>query len=317
MEFEVLEELYHKICENHTQRLYDLYNSNFNTHNNSKVNSKKISIEFDSQEINNAFACSNKYDTIVIYKGLLKKLHKCTQQLIEFEGQFQTYDEKATISVFLFSVSIHFIICHEFAHLYCGHCDLLNEINNKNVQLRLNLDSDIGITPLDFQTMEMNADAMAVCRTINYVLFEPYHDKSIVELIHNKNIEIDLLLKAINIIFFVLRDFMPPVSDEYFETRKHHPTFLRQIMNLQTLKKYLKIEYNKSISDEIINQQFAVDEKSLCKLFYIPLNIEHYRNNLNQVFIEHEQKLRANWNLIYHKLTPFSRVELPPPFLII
>lgn len=314
MKFEILEELYYQICREHTQRLYELYNSKFNNYNNSKPNSKKISIEFDSQEIANALSYSDELDTIVIYKGLLKQLHKCTQRMLEFEENFQTFEEKATISVFLLSLSIHFIICHEFAHLYCGHCDLLNKISNKKVHFHFKFDHDIGITPLDFQTLEMNADAIAMCRTIDYVMFKPYHSKLIIELIYNKNIEIDLLLKAMNINFFVLRDCMPPIYDECFETRRHHPNFLRQIMNMQTLKKYLQLKYNKPISDEMIDQHFSLDEKTLCELFYIPLNIEHYKNNLNQVYIEYEQKLRTNWNLMYCKLAPFSRVDLPPPF---
>ena len=313
MEFEAFENLYQHICQNHVERLYDLYNSEINTYN-TKSNSKKIIIKFDPREINNASACSDASDIIIIYKGLLKNLHKATQLFIEREYQLLTDDEKATISFFVFSISTHFIICHEFAHLYCGHSDLLNKINNKNVFLRLDFDSDIGITPLDHQALEMNADAVAACRTTDYVLFEPYHHRSIIESIHNKNMAVDLLLKAMNITFFVLRSFMPPISDIYFETRSHHPALLRQIMNNQTLIKYLQTEYGKSISEKNIDEHFASDEKTLCELFYVPLNAEHYKNNLSQVILEHEQKLRTHWNSLYNKLAPFSRSELPPIF---
>lgn len=313
MDFETLEKLYQQICLNHVDRLFNLYNSDANPAN-TKPNTKRIQIEFNPQDINNAQAESKEIDTIIIYRGLLKRLHTATQRLIEHRYSSLNVEERQIIAVFIFSVATHFVISHEFAHLYCGHCDFLNVINNKNIPLNFSVSSKIGINYLDYQTLEMNADALAMCRTIDFVLYKPYHNKAVIKLIHDKCISIDLLLCAMNITFFVLRNFMPPIFDVHFADQKHHPAFLRQIMNSQTFKKYLEEEHNIKISETTIDEHFASDEKLLCELFYIPPIADHYKNNLNEVFIEHEQKLRTNWNRIYDRLTPFSRTLLPPKF---
>lgn len=313
MEFEILEKLYQQICHNHVDRLFNLYNSDANP-TNTKPNMKGIKLEFNQQDINNAHAESKEVDIIVIYRGLLKRLHTAIQRLTEDQYSFLNVEKRQIIAVFIFSVASHFVVSHEFAHLYCGHCDFLNKINNKNIPLNLSVSSKIEINYLDYQTLEMNADALAMCRTIDFVLYKPYHSKVIIELIHDKGIAIDLLLCAMNITFFVLRNFMPPIFDIHFEDQKHHPAFLRQIMTFQTLKKHLEEEYKIAISEATIDTHFASDEKLLCELFYIPPIADHYKNNLNGVHIEHEQKLRTNWNYICDRLTPFSRVLLPPKF---
>lgn len=308
MDFELLESLYHVICENHAQILYDKYNSNLNKFND-KPHSKKLSVVFEPQDINNAYAISNEEDKIIIHRGLLKNIHKCIEKFMGLSNE-RINEENELKSVFLFSISMHYIISHEFAHLYCGHCDMLNKINNKVVTLNFSSYDNFGITPLEYQTLEMNADAFAMCRTVDFVLNTTYHSETVVELIHKKDKSLRMLVNSINIAFFVMRNFMPPIFNEHFQKSTHHPVFLRQYMNLQTLKKYLMFEYNTIVEEGFIETSLVEDEKKLCELFFVPLIIDHYKMNLNEILIEHEQNLRECWMDFRCKLEQYSRTEV-------
>lgn len=309
MEYKTLESLYHTICNGHAQRLFALYNSAHNPYNQSP-NSKKLDLVFSPDETVNACANSSTADTITLHAGLLMKTHECIYTLIANDESISNEDEKALISTFLFSISSHFVIAHEFGHIYLGHCDLPNLKTSTNISLHIAYDSRLGITPLDFQTLEMNADSLAMCRTVDYVLFRPYHHIGILSLIHDQNRALELLIRAINITFFVLRHMMPPMADPYYQYKKHHPIFLRQIMNLSTLLKYINYVHGYDISFNYIISVFASDEAKLCDLYYIPLVADHYMNDLTPLMLDYEQSLRNNWNNIRDKLLPYARSPL-------
>lgn len=310
MNFDLLEKLYHQICKNHVQRLYEEYNSDINKYNKTPY-IKEIIIQFNPENTNNASAKSDEKDIIILYKGLLKKLHDCASKIVESEFKYRDDNEKITITVFLVSTSLNFIISHEFAHIYYGHCDMLNKINKSKIELMFTYDNSIGLSPLDFQTLEMNADAVAVCRTVDFVLFKPYHTKNIQELFYNNGREKDLLLRALNITFFTLREFMPPIYRENYRELKHHPELLRQFMNYNTLEKYAIMEHNYLITSEEIDAKFAEDEAKLSELYFIPKNLEHYKRNLNKEMILHEKKMRENLRHMNARLRPSARAELP------
>lgn len=309
MDYTELEKLYHTICQGHTQRLFELYNSAYNPYN-SAPNTKKLNLVISPDSSVNASADSSTVDTITLNIGLLKKTHECICAFIDNDNSISGDLDKALISTFLFSVSIHFIIAHEFGHIYLGHCCLTNRNPSKYTRLHMAYDSSAGISPLDFQTLEMNADSLAICRTVDYTLFRPYHHADILSLIHDQNRALNLLVHAINITFFVLRYMMPPIADADFQSRKHHPIFLRQVMNLNTLLKYINSECGYNITFNYLYHQLIDDEAKLCNLFYIPLVADHYMNNLSPIMLNHEQQLRQNWNTIREKLKPYARSPL-------
>lgn len=314
MDYTTLEPLYHTICRGHAQRLFDLYNSVHNPYNKSP-NSKKLDLVFSPAETVNASSNSSNVDTITLHTGLLKKTHECIYTLIKNDNSISNEQDKALIGTFLFSISCHFIIAHEFGHIYLGHCDLPNPNISKSVSLHIAYDSRLGISPLDFQTLEMNADSLAMCRTFDYTLFRPYHHIGILNLVHDQNRAFELLIHAINITFFVLRYMMPPIADPSFESKKHHPIFLRQVMNLHTLLKYINSEYGYSVSFDFLYDHLISDEAKLCDLYFIPLVADHYMNNLSPLMLNHEQQLRTNWNNIRDKLIPYARSPLNDIFI--
>lgn len=308
MDYTELEELYYNICQGHAQRLFDLYNSAYNPYNPSS-NTKKLDLVISPDRSVNASADSSTTDTITLHIGLLKKAHECICAFLDNNDSISSDLDKALISTFLFSVSIHFIIAHEFGHIYLGHCCLTNDNTSKG-RLHMAYDSSIGISPLDFQTLEMNADSLAICRTVDFTLFRPYHHAGILSLIHDQNRALDLLVHAINITFFVLRYMMPPISDPSFQFRHHHPIFLRQVMNLNTLQKYINSEHGYNVTFDYLYHQLIDDEAKLCDMYYIPLVADHYMNNLSPIMLNHEQHLRQNWNAIRDKLKPYARSPL-------
>ena len=311
MKFEILEDLYKSICQSHIERLYVLYNSNANLKRKTMLHNGKIELLFaDSDQINAQSSVDNG-DKIIIHKGLLSKTHECIERMIMSDKIYPSSDQQEIISVFIFSIILHYIIAHEFAHLYNGHCEMLKQINNgNNVCLQFAYDSKINITPLDFQTLEMDADALAMCRTIDYVFFDAYHSPHIINLVDTLSSRVGILLKSLNIMFFILRHFLPPIFDINFAIRTHHPNFLRQVMNYNTLEKYLREEHKKDLSSDYIDEKFATDEKSLCELYYIPLVADHYLINLNSEMLKHEQALRSNWIVLREKLSKYSRTQL-------
>ena len=117
MDYTELERLYHTICHGHAQRLFDLYNSAYNPYN-PAPDTKKLDLVISPDRTVNASANSSTVDTITLHTGLLKKTHECIYAFLDNDGSISSDLDKALISTFLFSVSTHFIIAHEFGHIY-------------------------------------------------------------------------------------------------------------------------------------------------------------------------------------------------------
>lgn len=310
MNCELLEELYQQICSNHVTLLCQSYSSQRKC--SLKAESiRKLNLQFEENPQINAYAKKTDKDIIFITTGLLKTVHTATQKMLEYDTLFVDYEENQIVSVFVASCILHYIISHEFAHLFCGHFDYLATSQTSVPLLLFAYQENSGLTPLDYQTLEMNADAFAMAHMVSFATFEPYHTESVLELLHKKNYILRYLAKAINIMFFVLRNLLPPIYNSNYEYHSHPPDFLRQIMNIQTVEKLLKTQYNTDVPESWFIKTFVEDERNLCDLYFIEYNPEHFKENLNLKFLDHEQRLRKNWNIIKEKLEPFTWMELP------
>lgn len=307
IKFDELLPLYKKVCLEHTESLYYTYNSELNP-NNYMTNQRKIKLYFEDNGEINAYAFVDKDDNISIELELLRNIHECISEFINNSTSSHDEDEKNIIGMYLFYIASKFLISHEFFHLYGGHCDLLNALSTRTIKLGIEYSDAYGLSPLDYQTMEMNADCGAICRTVDTMLFRHFYHDVVLSLIHDKENAIEYALFALDIIFFVLRDKKLPIYDIIYQEREHHPLLMRQIMNQNTFMKYIHIEHGVKLTNDYLTQSFVKSELILNNLEGSHFSgVESYVKNLNDEHISHEKKLRNNVNAINNKLSSYIR----------
>lgn len=187
-----------------TQEHYDYfenYTLNFVENLNRKLGyNKKFEFLYeDSININGNSFSNDVYDKIIISRGIINKCYAfffnfltCFPDLKNFDKENQNlgikykfsekeglveYDEDMHIPLdskqvecadLISEIAVKFCVFHELGHIYNGHLGYLNESEKINNQL-----SDLQIL-----TLEMDAEAFAIARIIDEILFEEKYYKS-------------------------------------------------------------------------------------------------------------------------------------------
>lgn len=307
IEFDDLLPMYKKICFEHVETLFYTYNSIYNPNNHQK-NKRKIELLFEDNNVVNAYAYIDAKDNIKMELEMLREIHACIYKFISNSNSRYSDIENNLVAMYFFFIASKFLISHEFFHLYSGHCDLLNYKSKKIVKLNAEYSDDYAISYLDYQTLEMNADCGAMCRTVDTILNRSFYHDQVWSLIHERENAIEYALLAINMLFFILRGKKKPIYNSNYKDMTHHPLLMRQIMNHNTFKKYIFTEYNIVISDIFLRESFATSE-----LIFNTMegNIfegnEAYKKNLDEEQILYEERLRNNWTVIKEELSPYTR----------
>ncbi|MGQ9006136.1 hypothetical protein [Bacillus sp. FSL R5-0523] len=298
--------------------------------------------------------CEKYTDNILIYKGVidnffdyfysftkmqsksfLEKLHfnyedetEVSYELLKFvdNGKANIFDSKIIdikLAGLLTIFVSRFIITHELGHLLNGHCEFLYSKDKKNIQYISMFEKDKNqttktISPLDFRTLEMDADAFAAtdnCRNL-ILLYELFEEK----------VDSDLNIKPIDLFYwwsFAIRsNFLITqriLNDEEYKVDKTHlPSVARWILILGSMLNIIesdtyKINYRVGDSKEKLLQSFVngfvYAEKCYNEIFYTNYNcIEETINS--EDYVHYASATQRNWENLRSELDIFSRLPL-------
>ena len=307
-----LEQLYEKVGQFYLDFLYASYNQSGNEYN--KEKNRKIKMKYADDMSIDAWSAYNKKengDMITIARGLPEAFYRYAKYLVgDTEHSTQTQE---FLAFHIFMTSLRFVIGHEFHHLYAGHCEYLYQKESDCKRLGVAYDAATRLPMTDFQTLEMNADCGATCRLVDITVSpkysEPFMPEQVAKVLDAEpNGRIKYLIHAIDIIFFAFRYLEHMIVNPYYDEESHPPTLLRQMMNLSTIQKYLKVIYCQDISWDFINNCMTDDEIKLVRLDNLVPNLLYYKYSLNADIIKHESILRNNWLIMKDVLAPFSRI---------
>ncbi|MEK5024366.1 hypothetical protein [Paenibacillus sp. FSL M7-1046] len=194
-------------------------------------------------------------------------------------------------------IPIKFILYHEIGHVIHGHIKLLENRKSNNE----------AISTLDQKSLEYDADAFALSR-----IYDEYNGviKNSIDNCNNseefkKGFELMLLvlifekvILGIVIAFFIIRK---PDDFNKFDTKKHPPTFYREVLAIESLKSLLASKIN-------VQKIFADCELTLTK--YVG-----YDDSIMQKFVAdildnivHVDDIIKNWNeRVKYEVKKYSR----------
>src|SRR5690625_2844260 len=241
-------------------------------------------------------------------------------------GKYNFFDSKIIdikIASLLTTFVSRFIITHELGHIFNGHCEFINSKNKSDVKYIPMFEEDNNqtlqsISPLDFRTLEMDADAFAT--TDNFrnliLLYEGFEEK----------VDRDLNIKPIKLFYwwsFAIRsNFLITqkiTNDEKYSVDKSHlPSTARWILILGSILNIIdseiyKIDYrpgdNKKKLLQSITDGFVYAETCYNGIFDTNYNcIDETINNEN--YKHYTLETKRNWEILYTELKEFSKLPL-------
>lgn len=144
---------------------------------------------------------------------------------------------KNNIAEYLAKFAIEIIIAHEIGHLYNGHTEyyftlqqeLKSDISEKHREQCL----------LDLRTLEYDADAYAVNRVLEEVIYLIDSQDKILNLLGSEKAVLDLLMYAIHGLWFLMRIEKNETIDQNVKLDHPHP-IIREICMISALKQHFK-----------------------------------------------------------------------------
>jgi|SRR5690625_481361 len=346
-------ELYSDIY-NRAQNIYEQYQDLIMKK--SKKNTPNYSLEFS---INNYSSLGgkawskNNLDNIEINRGvidnffdyfyefakiqtddLLEKLH--IEDVEDSSYEFLKFDKNGNPNLFdsktleyklagLLTIFVsRFIITHELGHLLNGHCEYLNSKEQGEEQY-IPMFEEVGsknerkVPPLDYRTLEMDADAFAATESCKY-LFQMYEEFE-TQVDKGLNIEpIDLFYWwsfSIRSNFLITQRILN--DEEYSLDKEHLPSVARWVLVLDSTTRIIEEELysinykfgdNKEKILKYIAKGFLFAEKQYNERFYTNYNsVEEIENN-NTDFINYVTATQKKWDNFRNELGKFSRLPL-------
>lgn len=226
--------------------------------------------------------------------------------------------EAATLSSLF---AIRFILFHELAHHLNGHVFYVKEKTNKFELFTTNNNARLeGLSALDYQTIEMDADSFAIINSISniygiYVDFEK--NSKLKKMITNRYELFSLWAFSIHCLFLLFEDHHKNVD---ITKDKHLPAKYRQSLNLSAAMKLLNNMKLKEV-DSLHKQNFLKQVNE--HINYGIVHSEHCYNNSfntnhnfvmdllkNPNLLIHSQHVLDNWDNLRPKLERYARTEL-------
>ncbi|CAH1056679.1 hypothetical protein [Paenibacillus pseudetheri] len=236
-----------------------------------------------------------------------------------FDSKVIDYKLAGLLTIFV----SRFIITHELGHLLNGHCEFINSKDNNSLNYISMFEEDNrkvikNVSPLDFRTLEMDADAFAATDNIRNLLliYDNFEEK----------VDKDLNIKPIELFYwwsFAIRsNFLITQrilnDEEYKLDKKHLPSEARWVLILGSVTSFINENLN------IINYRAGDNKENLLKAlvagFKFAENCYSERtytkyNSLEETIKSTDYKHYAsatleNWEKLRDKLTKFSRLPL-------
>lgn len=216
-----------------------------------------------------------------------------------------------------------FIVSHELGHILNGHCKFLNSKRENSIQYipmfsEDNNSTDNILSPLDFRTLEMDADAFAATDSIkNLIMLYWKFDENVNKDINIKPSELFYWWSfAIRSNFLITQKILN--EEKYKPSKKHLPSVARWMLILSSSldlidKQVDTINFKdgddkQKILQEIIDG-YLYAEKCYNERFSTFFNC-YEETKENKDFHTFVNETQQNWEIIREELDEFSRLIL-------
>lgn len=344
------ENSYFKFYETSLKDFYDKYTKY-------SVSSKECELRFyyeNSNEINGSaqYDFDNQCDLLSINVGTLGELYKvfivymCNPNVLKHIGDsgkeekidtrditYQFNEEerrlyfscepccdtrrKAALQLYMYAV--RFIIEHELGHVFDGHTMY---INDKDAKFKFTLVGDQksdNVTALDINTLEMDADAVAISCVADGMIdmYERYEEINFIKgIIDNRNEIFKLFGFSLTTLFLILETEWRKSNNEWNE-ETGLPPITRLFVNLEAGSRYIKEYLHNNNMDECAEEFIkliysgAIEaEREYNNIFNTNYNILSDCNNTYKEVLEYYISLGNKWEEIRLELNRFSRKQL-------
>lgn len=283
----------------------------------------------NSDEINAVALIDQDHYYIGIYFGLIDCIMNTITHLIPREDKIFTNSRDRHYMALLI---LSFVVEHEFAHISNGHVKYHNSLTSLNGLPEIDRSTVEGLTPLDFQTFEMDADSCAMTRTImwaiNIVGVLPLfiRKKSFGSLLIDYESAVRNSFFACSVLFRIFADLQGESNS--IDKLTHPPARIRQIYTSGVVEVMFGLKgkpiegLGKIMTHEQALKciQAAFDDVELrFTEFILDTDTTLQFKVADKYFGEnkHYSKIRQNWDYrLREKLQPFAYCPLPEnPFL--
>ena len=275
-------------------------------------------VQKKSEEVNAYAESGDEVDHIVLYSGLLMEIAKNVISICHIDSKKKnglgvSWSESYFLETVLLMLymSTFFIVAHEFSHIYYGHCDYLR--SNMDLSKIDLFGKEISpVAPLDYQALEMCADAGAICMYVDKVMAELDSAKNLA--LWGYPMTLSYCLAAFHVVFYTLRKNDGGKIASKIRLESHPPLFLRHLQCISTCGHYMNKNYPDICDDPKfqILYSFYETEELLKQETGFGFSASDIGQNIQQVAYEHEKVLIDHWkNSIGEKLLCHARIRLP------
>ncbi len=215
----------------------------------------------------------------------------------------------------LVDVSVDFLVAHELTHIINGHLDFIKTRFGTNIYEERNIKAISEDDILTIQTLEMDADCLAVCKGLVNAVKRHLGEQSVSEDRKEFYVDFDRTIFNWSLAVLTLTRIMVESSiyrsiDSKVQTHPHPR--VRQTMILATVDEYLKAYYPKqyeSFSKAIYGELAIVLETTYKYITGNAIDKEEYLAAINNGK-EYVPQVLAHWNIIRKDLNDKTYVEL-------
>ncbi|GLI09304.1 hypothetical protein YDYSG_53360 [Paenibacillus tyrfis] len=220
------------------------------------------------------------------------------------------------LALFLSHLALTYVTLHELGHHYNGHMLYLNTVLNEN---SLDMDNNSStLNPLDYQTLEMDADAFAATTSINFIFFNlPEYQKnlfppSLIQIIKESDI-LKYWIFSIHSLFCFLNK--NNFNAENFADKKYLPLRIRQFLNFDiaytTLASIIGDNLPRKDYEFLLQNTVVYTEEKFNQTFEKNMDELDLLSSTSTTVLNHVTKINDHWkNSIKPKLEKFSRATL-------
>lgn len=221
-------------------------------------------------------------------------------QQYEVALQYPIELERRILAEYTASIAIKFVILHEIAHHYDGHILYLDSCADNPCK---------SISILDFQTMEMDADAFAISRLIDEMLILLKTDTRLCSIIKKAEDLFVMFSFAISVLFLIIND------EDIKEVNDISSTYLSTLLRLSMCLDCAKVNIKhkaKGIITESVFEDIYKKTIPASNQYYSLFGKSHYEDAMkyNKETSKIFGEINENWIKLRKELLPYARIPL-------
>lgn len=219
---------------------------------------------------------------------------------------------KNNIAEYLAKFAIEIIVAHEIGHLYNGHTEYYFALQQ---ELKLDISEKCREQCfLDLRTLEYDADAYAVNRVLEEVIYLIECQDKILNILESKENVLDLLMYAIHGLCFLMRIEENERIDQNVKLDHPHP-IIREVCMISALKQHFKklqeignVGYEYDFEKGIIMQNA---ENTMCAIKHRdPRDLKEILQNKFEILQNGCNELDLNWKRVAKYIKTSSRLPI-------